>query len=223
VHAARRHGVLTATLVHGTPNASNYLPVLADEVLAWGRVQEAWFRAHGVGAGIHLVGRPDVTTRALHSSETPRVVIANSAEHLSETEVNRLCDRVREAKESGAEAVLRLHPSQDAAALDPQWAELASLVDDVVVGTAPLAESLHADDIVVVISSSSAVDALARGVQAEVLADPERVLPADLEALVAARRAGIPVEPAAHVVAVGEEAKRRITAILSSLRERERR
>lgn len=212
VHAAKAAGITTATLVHGVPNEWNYLPVMADHVLVWGEVQERWLRDHGVGAGIHIVGRPDIGHAPLQESPTPRLVVSHSAESLSAAEVRRVRARIVRARDQGMEVLLRLHPSLPVDRMGDDWQRVAEAVDRVVSGSSSLSEDLGCGDVVVAITSSSVMDALAMGVRAEVLADPERPLPADLEVLARAGKHDLGVEPARHVAAVGPDAAQRIRA-----------
>ncbi|PQZ59108.1 hypothetical protein CQ040_07665 [Microbacterium sp. MYb54] len=216
IYAAKNQGVATVTLVHGMPNAWNYLPVLADDVLVWGEAQREWMRENGVEAGVHVVGRPDISAEPLKLRETARLLISHSAESLSPSEVERLLARMTAGRRTQQEIVLRLHPSVPFERLDESWARIAEAADRVVSGGGSLSDDLGVGDVVVVVRSSSAMDALARGVRAEVLADRDRRLPADLEEL--ARRSGSAesVDPAHHVAAVGGEATQRIRAWLSA-------
>ncbi len=212
IHGAKTAGIATATLVHGVPNEWNYLPVMADDVLVWGEVQAAWLRSHSTSAGIHIVGRPDVMHGPLLERHPAQLVVSHSAEQLSDGEVGRVRDRIVRARKQGMEVVLRLHPSVSEDRLGDDWRSVAEAADRVVSGTTSLSEGLGADDVVVAISSSSVMDALARGVRAEVLADPERPLPADLEVLARAGEGGAEVDPARHVAFVGGDAAERIRA-----------
>lgn len=86
-----------------------------------------------------------------------------------------------------------------------------------IVGRGALSDDIGAGDVVAVIESSSAMDAIAGGARVEVLADAERVLPADLEALVRARDSGQEVPRSALLVAGGQKAIERIAAVLRGL------
>lgn len=216
VHGAKELGIATATLLHGMPNAWNYLPVLADDVLAWGEVQREWMRENGVAAGVHIVGRPDVSGEPLKAGEPARLLISHSVENLSQTEIERLLTRIDVGRRAEQEIVLRLHPSIPLERLDESWSGIAQAADRVVSGGRSLSDDLRGGDVVVVIESSSAMDALAKGAQAEVLADPERKLPADLEDLARRRESATPVDPKRHVAAVAEESKQRIRAWLEA-------
>lgn len=216
VDAAKRARLSVSTLVHGTPRRATYLPVLADHILAWGSVQKEWFRRQGVQARVHLVGRPDVVGGRTTSGK-PRLIVSQSAEVLTETEVQRLIERMRAAREEGHEVVLRLHPSVSESVLDPEWRRIKDVADRVTVGRSAFSDDVTVDDVVVVIESSAAVDALAIGGKAEVLADRERALPADLEALVQARESRHEIDGRTMVVAIGDESQRRIAAVLNSL------
>lgn len=207
VHAAKDEGVVTATLVHGTPNAWNYLPVLADHVLVWGEVQRDWMRNHGVRAGVQIIGRPDVSDAPLPDRAPHRLIVAHSAERLSETEVARILERAVSARAAGHEVVLRLHPSVPTERLDSRWRSIADVADQVVSGHGSLSAELRNGDILAVVGSSSAMDALAKGGHVEVLADSDRPLPADLEALAARSEDTGIVDPSSHIAAVDGEAK----------------
>lgn len=212
VHAANSAGIATATLVHGVPNEWNYLPVLAEHVLVWGEVQESWLKSRGTQAEIHVVGRPDIASGPLRENVTARLIVSHSAERLSDGETRRLRDRIAKAGERGMDVVLRLHPSVPEKRLSDDWRSIADAADRVIAGSSSLSDDLGADDVVVAIASSSVMDALARGVQAEVLADPGRPLPADLEVLARSGERGEHLDPARHVAAVGADAAQRIRA-----------
>lgn len=216
VYAAKQARPSVATLVHGTPRQATYLPVLADHILAWGAVQATWFRHHDVQAHVHLVGRPDVAG-GQSASRGPRLVVSQSAEVLTATEAERLLERVHTARAEGYEVILRLHPSVSERALDAEWRRIRDAADRVTVGHKAFSDDVGVNDVIVVIESSAAVDALAVGARAEVLADPGRALPADLEALVQASQARREVDREAIVVAIGEESRRRIAAVLNGL------
>lgn len=207
MHAARRAGVRTATLVHGTPNEWNYLPVLADHVFAWGRVQEDWFKQNSAAAMIHVVGRPDVDAKSVKRSSVPRFVLSNSAEKLSQTELERILRRIGDATQQGFKTVLRLHPSVPEASLDERWRQISDSVDLTVVGDGALSADLGENDVVAVIASSSAIDAIASGARAEVLADWDRRIPADLFALAKAGKQGLPFRSTDYVLAIGDESR----------------
>lgn len=212
IHGAKTAGIATATLVHGVPNEWNYLPVMADHVLVWGEVQAAWLRSHSTSAGIHIVGRPDVMHGPLPERTPAQLVVSHSAERLSDGEIRRVRVRIDLARTQGMEVVLRLHPSVPEDQLGDDWRSVAEAADRVVSGITSLSDGLGSDDVVVAISSSAVMDALARGVRAEVLADPERQLPVDLEVLAGAGERGDDVDPARHVAFIGVDAAERIRA-----------
>jgi hypothetical protein len=60
---------------------------------------------------------------------------------------------------------------------------VASLAQDIVVSRGSFVSSLGSSDLVVCVASSSAVEAIAAGVPAVVIADDSRSLPSDLEAI----------------------------------------
>lgn len=217
VAAAKKAGVRVATLVHGTPNRTNYLPVLADDVLAWGEIQETWLRRNGVDATIHLVGRPDVAETRSSLRAPARLVISQSAEVLSDAEVERLRHRASLARAESMQVVLRLHPSVSAEHLDRQWRLVADACDVTTAGRGSLSDEVTDRDVVIVIESSSAMDAIAAGARAEVLADAARDLPADLEAVVRAKQSEVALDRLSLVIAIGDASRARVAEVLAAM------
>ncbi|WP_205759503.1 hypothetical protein, partial [Aeromonas veronii] len=86
--------------------------------------------------------------------------------------------------------------------LDSRWRSIADVADQVVSGHGSLSAELRNGDILAVVGSSSAMDALAKGGHVEVLADSDRPLPADLEALAARSEDTGIVDPSSHIAAV---------------------
>lgn len=182
VWAARRSSSTSVTLMHGSPNMVNYIPVLADYAFAWGRVQKAWIEENSPLTKVKLVGRPDLTGVPVGcSGAIERVIICHSKELLSSTELSELKLQLRMFRAQGATVFLKLHPSCTPHELDGEWTQLAHLADEVITSRASFSESLLESDLVVCISSSAAIEALASGVATIVIADADRVLPSDLE------------------------------------------
>lgn len=185
VRAAQAAGRTAVTLVHGSPSAGSYLPLVADHVFVWGRVQREFF-ARSSGADVSVVGRPELEVPGPRpTTGERRVIVCESREALSHDEVVRCADAVRCARDAGREVVLRPHPISARLGLrrGSGWDELAAEVDRVSDDGAPLSEVLRCDDEVIVVTSTAGIDALAVGVQVRVLADADRVLPCDLEAV----------------------------------------
>jgi hypothetical protein len=181
--AARTRGTTTATLVHGTPSAATYLPLVAERVLAWGSVQARFFAEHAPEAHVTVIGRPDLEPLSPQRRGPSRLVLCHSMEDLSATEVARLGALVAWAREDGTRVVLRPHPRDPGLRSGRGWAGLATSADEISLGPGRLADLLGPDDLVVVATSTSAVDALALGVRTVVAADPGRALSSDLAAI----------------------------------------
>lgn len=183
VWAANAAGLTTATLMHGSPNLANYVPVLADYALLWGDAQLEWIERHSPGTKSIVVGRPEIDLIPVARRPAKRIVVCHSRERLSRTEALMLVTQLCAFREEGMAIVLRLHPTVTKAQLDQRWASVAELADVVVVGQSSLLSSLEASDVVVCVASSSAVEAVEFGVPTVVIADSDRPLPADLEAI----------------------------------------
>jgi hypothetical protein len=183
IHAARALEIATATLVHGSPQAATYLPVLADHVLVWGEAQRAFFRREKGEAQVHVVGR--LAGRSVKSASTagtqPRIVVCHSMEDLTEEEEAGLVRLVRSARRAGVRTELRPHPRDPTLDHGVRWSTVSAEVDGrhSDPGSADLSW-LARDDIVVVVSSTVAVDALQAGASGVVIASEQRELPCDL-------------------------------------------
>lgn len=184
VWAANTLGLQTATLIHGSPNEANYVPVLAGRALVWGEVQKTWIEDRSPQTVVEIVGRPDLSEGFTKpSGPARRAVVCHSREQLSAFETESLLTQLRIFKSLGLTVSLRLHPSEDGKHLGEGWRSAAQLADEVIVGTGSFIESLRHTDIVVCVASSSAVEAFVLGVPAIVIAESWRVLPSDLEAI----------------------------------------
>lgn len=181
--SANAAGLKTITLLHGSPNDANYIPFLADYALVWGEVQRDWVAEHSPATRAIVVGRPEIGLVPLSRSVAERVVVCHSREVLSGPEATSIARHLRAFGDRGLRSVLRLHPTAREQDLDEGWSSIARLADDVVVGLDSFLDSLRASDIVVCVGSSSAVESVQLGIPTIVLADADRVLPADLEAI----------------------------------------
>ena len=180
VWAARTCGYPLATLFHGSPNAANYLPLLAEYALLWGTAQEEWIRAHAPSATPVVVGRADLPETTVRLNPVKRVLICHSREVLSSHETEAIVSVIARLD---ARTVLRLHPTSDENGLTDGWERIAAKADDVQVSRLSLLDELGPHDLVICVSSSSAVEALAVGIPAIVIADDARVLPCDLDVI----------------------------------------
>ncbi|WP_130506704.1 hypothetical protein [Microterricola gilva] len=181
ISAANERGLSTASLVHGSPNDSNYVPVLARNVLVWGQAQLSWFAERSPDARAIVVGRPDLSNWTADAPQRlRRVVVCHSREILSLTEVERITASVAAFQRRGLEVHLRLHPSMVEEGLDSNWARISRMASSVSGGRESFAESISASDVVVCVTSTSAIDAITKGVLTLVLCDDDRVLPCDL-------------------------------------------
>ena len=184
VWAANAAGISTVTLIHGSPNEANYIPVLAQYALVWGAVQKKWIEERSTGTQVFVVGRPDLENdRVVLPSRASRVVMCHSREELSLDESKSLLAQLVKFRNQGYLITLRLHPSATRNDLDARWRAVADLADDIVISRDSLVASLGRSDIVVCVLSSSAVEAIAVGVPAIVVADASRNLPSDLSAI----------------------------------------
>jgi hypothetical protein len=86
-------------------------------------------------------------------------------------------------KNLGMTVSLRLHPSADGKHIGGGWQDAAELADEVTAGKGSFVESLRHTDVVVCVTSSSAVEAIVSGIPAVVIAESWRTLPSDLEAI----------------------------------------
>lgn len=182
IWAAHRRGLRTVTMVHGSPT-TNYVPVLAGTVLTWGPGQSDWFARHSPSTASVIVGRPEMEAEVQPRGSIARVVICHSAEVLSGSEARRLVDAVREFRRRGVKSLVRLHPSVPLDRVTGLWSEVIRAADDVIATRESFIESLRPGDGVLCVISTSAVEALVAGFPVAVVADNERELPVDLEAL----------------------------------------
>ena len=173
----------TATLMHGSPNVVNYVPVLARNAFVWGDVQRDWLLEKSPGTNVIIIGRPEISQQEVKRSSTNRVIICHSRESLSASEAQAMEVEIRIFRDRGHEVILRLHPTAARLDLDKPWTSIAGLADRVMEGRESLMEILRPADVVVCVSSSAAVEAIAMGIPAIVFADSSRVLPSDLEAI----------------------------------------
>lgn len=183
IWTAGARGLETITLVHGSPNETNYVPVLARHAFVWGEVQRAWLEQRSPDTLTAIVGRPELRAPSMSRTAAERAVICHSREVLSSEESRVLSARLREFRARGLRIVLRLHPTAAEQDLDARWTAVAKLADEVITGRESFLDSLRPSDIVVCVSSSSAVEAVVSGIPTIIVADDSRVLPSDLEAI----------------------------------------
>lgn len=177
---ARVAGRPTATFVHGSPN-SNYIPPLAENILVWGDAQASWFQGAAPEVSAHIIGRPEFGVM-IPAGQPRRLRIMHSLEILSNAEQRKLLEVCGASKDLGITVTLRLHPSAGPDQLDDGWKAL--LLDcDLEDNNGSLVESFESGDVVVGISSTAMVDAVASGLPAWSAADYARELPCDLEFL----------------------------------------
>lgn len=184
VWAAKRHGVPTMTLVHGTPNEINYVPVLADWVGVWGAAQDEWFRRHSPGTARAVIGRPEAEEFQRPAGPLRRVILCHSMEELSDAEAGSLRRLISELRDRGVACEVRLHPKVRHQKGLGSWETVAELADRTELAEGDLFAKLKPGDGVVAVTSSAVIQACVAGYPVAVIADPQRVLPADV-ALVA--------------------------------------
>lgn len=177
---AKKLGRRTATMVHGTPGKT-YIPFIAQTVLVWGRSQAEWVHAIAPEATVHIVGRPELSA-SVSPAQARRLRVVHSMEQLTVLEVDALREVCQAARRASLDISFRLHPSASKDLLDRQWLDVIDQAD-IETPTTGFLESLCAGDLVVGVSSTAIVDALAVGLPAWVIADPSRQLPCDLEFL----------------------------------------
>ncbi|MFJ6280542.1 hypothetical protein [Arthrobacter subterraneus] len=199
VYWAKRAGIPIVTLVHGSPVATTYMPILADSVLVWGECQRNWLKRLAPEVPVHEIGRSDVEFEDRWSGRVDRLVICHSGEALTGLEEQRLNALIERGLERGWVIRLRVHPSWGVKAMGPGWAGVQNASSS----ASPLGLSLKEDltdrDVVVVVSSSAAVDAIFLGVPVFVIADEDRALACDVEEI---RRASEPL--AEELIAGGQ-------------------
>lgn len=178
VQQARR--TLT-TLVHGSPSVATYLPFIASHVLVWGDVQRAFVERASARATI--VGRPEITIAARRTGP-PTCVVCHSMEDLSDSEVGRLVETLGTIRSQGFSLILKPHPkSRGGLIVGRGWLEVASCVGSFADAQVPLFSLLGHGDVLVTITSTSAVDAMSAGIPALVLSDAGRPLSCDLQVI----------------------------------------
>lgn len=183
IAAATEMGLRTVTMMHGSPNARYYVPVLADTALVWGQVQAEWLSLHSPLTASTIVGRPELEAAVVDTSPMRRVVVCHSAEQLTQSELELLLSSLLALRDRGIRSVLRLHPTVPAAQVTGSWAEVMAHADSTVASRDSFVASLAAGDGVIVVSSTSAVEALTAGYRVLVLADTNRELASDLEVM----------------------------------------
>lgn len=184
VWAAKAAGLASATLMHGSPNAQNYIPVLANHAFVWGDVQKNWVARMSPQTAVDIIGRPDLSDAGVGPlAPIQQVIVCHSREVLTDSETSGLIAFLSEARASGAVISLRVHPTSAGTDFTGGWANVAAVCDQQSIGRGSLIDALTQNDLVVCVTSTSAVDALVIGVPAVVIADPSRALPADLEAI----------------------------------------
>lgn len=183
IEAAKHHGLRTITMVHGSPNVQNYVPMLADTALIWGDVQAEWLSHHSPSTVSTIIGRPDLEVRGTDAGPLQRAVICHSAETLMESELALLLSAIATMREAGVRSVLRLHPSVAVDQVTGPWATVMEQAEETVASRDSFVASLGSGDGVIVVTSTSAIEALTAGYRVLVLADPGRELPSDLEAM----------------------------------------
>lgn len=180
VWAAKRLGIPTMTLVHGTPNEANYVPVLADWVGVWGTAQAEWFARHSPAASSAVIGRLEADECQPWSGPLKRVILCHSMEVLSATEVQALTRLVSELQDREVACELRLHPKVRQQRGLGSWEPVAELTDKTELAQGDFFAQLKPGDGVVAVTSSAVIQACVGGYPVAVVADPERVLPADV-------------------------------------------
>ncbi|WP_103663251.1 hypothetical protein [Microbacterium sp. CJ77] len=171
----------TATFFHGSPSRKNYLPVVAKFALAWGEAQRDWLASESPTTSTHIVGRIDLVRRMTDSTPPRDLLICHSAETLDANEENSLRKILEAATSMGLRTTLRVHPSTPPESLQGAWRRLATSVDLVSRGTDSLSTVAGPSAVVVVVGSSSLVDALLAGSRGAVVASPSRELPCDVQ------------------------------------------
>lgn len=184
IWSARRHGVPTMTLVHGTPNEMNYIPVLADWVGVWGAAQDEWFGRHSPGTARTVIGRPEAEEFQQPAGPLHRVILCHSMEELSDAETVALRRLISELRDRGVACELRLHPKVRHQKGLGSWERIAELADKAELAEGDFFAKLQPGDGVVAVTSSAVIQACVAGYPVGVVADRHRVLPADV-ALVA--------------------------------------
>jgi ketosteroid isomerase-like protein len=177
---ARALGRPTATLVHGSPS-KHYLPPIAENILAWGDAQASWFDEVAPQCTVRVVGRPELK-KEVPAGRPQRLRIMHSLERLSDDERRSFLHIYESAKRRGMPVSLRMHPSANETDLDADWLALLP-VYEVENHDLGLVESFRSGDVVVGVTSTAIIDALACGLPAWTLSDTSRQLPADLVTL----------------------------------------
>lgn len=215
VHVARRSGWVTATTVHGSLNPTTYCPFRAEHVLVWGPAQADEAARHG--AGVHIVGRPDLVARASDSMPIRRVVICDSGEDLSPDEAAALVRECRNAKAHGRMVQIRRHPRFGLLGERQGWTDIAELGESEV-ASRPLLDDLRPGDLVVGISSTALVEALFAGCRVKCLADGDRRLPVDVAEIRESSGRVSPADLQERIVAAsGEDADRLLAEVIADI------
>lgn len=194
LHAARMRGTPTATLVHGAPSELFYLPVLADAVCAWSERQADWWREMAPEVDVAVVGRIEIAAESAEAPKDPiewsgghRVLVLHSAEALTQLERDRLVTIVASLSGRGWRCDLRVHPSVPVDRPGAGWSEVvAAGARPSSARTTELDAVLEHVDLVLGVSSTAVLDAVAAGRPVGLVVDPSRRLPVDLESLRAA-------------------------------------
>ena len=173
--AAKKVGIKTQTLVHGTPAIpKKFVPLIADECLCWGSEQQSFFKKYGADIEqLKIVGFPKFKLphdeddcrirKALNLKNERKVILYIEKGHRSvdNTEVrNALRDCLKELGEEW-EILVKLHPSQRY----EQQVEIFSGVHRlrVVPMEFEAVETLSIADLVLIVDSTFTFDSLIYG------------------------------------------------------------
>lgn len=181
VVASKRRGLPTATMMHGSPS-TRYVPVLADTALVWGQAQAEWLSRHSPDTVARTIGRPELEAGVTDATPLKRVIVCHSAEDLTSGEADRMTSAISMLQARGIRVSLRLHPSATSGA-GASWSPVENIADETIMSRGSFVASLAPGDGVLVVTSTAAVEALTAGYRVLVLADAERDLPSDIEAM----------------------------------------
>lgn len=183
VSIARRRGIQSIAIQHGLPQARvGLVPVVADTVAVWSSESRDWFLSHDTDPGrVAVTGNPRWSGAAHGPSRaTPTVVVALSP---TDVEANRAAVRmaisaVERAPES-MRLIVKLHPGHR----DWGWVreEIGDRRSVRAVMHEPIEPLLEAAQVVIVLRSTVAMDALAAGTPVVLLRVPHGSSAADLE------------------------------------------
>lgn len=182
VVAAKRRGLPTATMMHGSPNRRNYLPVLADTALVWGQAQAEWLNRYSPDTVARTIGRPELEAGTTDSTPLKRAIICHSAEDLTPGEADRMTSAISTIQARSIKVTLRLHPSATSGP-GTSWSPVANIADETIMSRGSFVASLAPGDGVIAVTSTAAVEALTAGYRVLILADADRDLPSDIEAM----------------------------------------